>query len=108
MGYRRKKADAIEKRRYEDFLHDNSDLLTSIGFPPFITDDYDHFIYYLEHGCARLDAPMRFDVSRSDEQRMEALKHLLERYYEAGLPHVANNAVHPEADDIARKFGRHW
>jgi hypothetical protein len=106
MSYRRKKEDTITKRRYEDFIRDNIGLLASIGIPTFITDDYDHFVYYLQHGCARSDAPMRFKISRSDVQRMEALRLLLERYYQAGLPDVADNSVHPEADAVAKKYGR--
>jgi hypothetical protein len=106
MSYRRKKEGAINKRRYEAFLRDNIGLLASIGIPPFITDDFEHFMYYLEHGCARSDAPMRFSVARSDVQRMEALKLLLERYYQAGLPDVAAHSVHPEADALAEKYGR--
>lgn len=106
MSYRRKKEDAVIKRLYEDFIRDNTDLLTSIGIPPFITDDYDHFIYYLQHGCSRMDAPMMFQVPRSDIQRMEALKLFLVRYYQSGLPVVVDNTLHPEAHTLAEKYGR--
>jgi hypothetical protein len=86
MTYRRKKQAAHTKRYYEQFCRDNADLLARIGIPPFIMDDHDHFIYYLEHGVPRSDAPMSFHVPIADgEEKYELLKQLIERYNTAGF-----------------------
>ena len=85
MSYRRKKQAAHDKRRYEDFCRANADLIARIGIPPFIMDDHDHFMYYLEHGVPRPGAPMPFEVRFTDAERYELLKLLVERYAQAGF-----------------------
>ena len=50
MGYRKQKPDHKKKRYQEFWLRDNLEELSSIGIPPVVLRDYDHWDDFLENG----------------------------------------------------------
>jgi hypothetical protein len=94
MGYRRKKQEAKEKRRWNSFVLKNESLIRETGLTMPVIETEDHWADFLMHGCLdHHEDPTRFDVDELNEKQYEKLKELIRKYYEAGYTYITPVAL---------------
>jgi len=87
MSFRRKKEEALEARRWREFVEANADLFQQSGIPHAIYSSRDLFDDWLMHGYIdHHEDPTHFFVGQLATEQMECLIEAAARYLRAGFP----------------------
>ena len=85
MGYRKSKNGLVGERRWSTFCIDNRDLIAIVDLPSQVVETQERFEDFLMHGCLdHHNDPTKFSVNKLDSAKLEKLRELVDRYFEAG------------------------
>ena len=106
MGYRRKKQEGLEKKRWRAFCADNRPLIERVGVPLTVLASQGHFEDLLMHGYLdHYEDPARFVVDELDAERYGRFEELVDRYFAAGYHDPGLMVLsHEERAALARKY----
>jgi hypothetical protein len=108
MGYRRKKDDVNEQRKWSKFINENKYLINEIGIPNQIMEAHENWEIFLVHGYLEfpnVDIPFNIDTLKKNElEKYELLKKLIKKYFQYGYSYFEINAILDEVD--LKEFNR--
>ena len=106
MSYRRGKNEVVGQRRWSTFCVDNRDLIAIVDLPSQVVETQERFEDFLMHGYLdHHNDPTKFSVNKLDSAKLEKLKELVDRYFEAGYLDPGLMVLgHKERLRLAKKY----
>jgi len=107
MSFRRKKQEAVEARRWREFVELNADLFQRSGVPQSIYTSREMFDDLLMHGYIdHHEDPTHFFVGQLNAEQAECLIEAAARYLRAGFPDPGLALMIPHSrEEIYRRAG---
>lgn len=84
MSYKRTSVNVAETTKWKRFLVEHGQLVSSIGFPLYLTEDKRRFDHWLMHGTHPQE-PSQFCSDDLTPSARVALMRVLEAYFAAGF-----------------------
>ena len=106
MSYRRSKNEVVGQRRWSTFCVDNRDLIAVVDLPSQVVETQERFEDFLIHGYLdHHNDPTKFSVDKLNSAKLEKLRELVDRYFEAGYLDPGLMALgHEERLRLAKKY----
>jgi len=106
VSFRRSKNEGVNRRRWRDFCVENQELIANIDLPSPVVETQERFEDALMHGYLdHHEDNTNFSVDKLDSAKLEKLRELVDRYFEAGYLDPGLMVLgHEERLRLAKKY----